>query len=141
MVTINDRISIPEDELDFTASRSGGPGGQHVNKVSSKVILWFDVANSPSLSEEDKELITRRLGRRIDKDGFLRIVSQSTRSQAANRELAVERLVELLQDALKQIPIRRKTRLSRASKLRRLEEKKQRSMVKHGRSKRFSVEE
>ena len=141
MVIINERISIPEDELDFTASRSGGPGGQHVNKVSSKVILWFDLANSPSLSPEDKELIASRLGSRIGKDGVLRVVSQSTRSQLYNRELAIERFVELLQSALKQLPVRKKTRISKGAKLRRLEEKKQHGIVKKVRSKNIPIED
>jgi ribosome-associated protein len=141
MVTINERISIPEDELQFTASRSGGPGGQHVNKVSSKVILWFDLAKSPSLSPEDKELIASRLGSRIDKDGVLRVVSQSTRSQLSNRELAIERFVELLQAALKQLPVRKKTRVSMGAKLRRLEEKKQRAIQKQARSKKVPIED
>jgi ribosome-associated protein len=141
MVIINERISIPEEELTFTASRSGGPGGQHVNKVSTKIILKFDVLNSPSLSEEDKELIAGRLGNRIDKDGFLSVASQSTRSQLSNRELAIERFVELLQTALKRLPPRKKTRVSRAAKERRLEEKKQRSTLKSRRSDKFPVED
>jgi ribosome-associated protein len=141
MVIINERISIPEEELTFTASRSGGPGGQHVNKVSTKIILKFNVLSSPSLSEEDKDLIAGRLGNRIDKDGFLHVVSQSTRSQLSNRELAVERFVELLQTALKQLPPRKKTRVSRAAKERRLEEKKQRSGLKRERSKRKPLED
>jgi ribosome-associated protein len=141
MVIINEQISIPEEELTFTASRSGGPGGQHVNKVSSKVVLWFDLAKSPSLSPEDKELIASRLGSRIDKDGVLRVVSQSTRSQLSNRELAIERFVELLQSALKQLPPRKKTRVSRAAKERRLEEKKQRSSLKRERAKRAPLED
>ena len=123
MVIINEHISIPEDELTFTASRSGGPGGQHVNKVSSKITLWFDLANSPSLSFEDKELVASRLGSRIDKDGILHVTSQTTRSQLSNRELATNRFVELLRDALKQVPVRKKTRVSKGAKLRRLEEK------------------
>jgi ribosome-associated protein len=141
MVIINEQISIPEEELTFTASRSGGPGGQHVNKVSSKVVLWFDLAKSPSLSPEDKELIASRLGSRIDKDGVLRVVSQSTRSQLSNRELAIERFVELLQSALKQLPPRKKTRVSKAAKERRLEEKKQRSSLKRERAKRAPLED
>lgn len=141
MVIINERISIPEEELTFTASRSGGPGGQHVNKVSSKITLWFDLVNSPSLSPDDKELIASRLGNRIDKDGILRVVSQSTRSQLSNRELAVERFVELLQAALKREPPRKKTRASKAAKERRLEEKKQRSRIKRERSRSMPVED
>ncbi len=97
--------------------------------------LWFDLVNSPSLSEEDKELIASRLGSRVGKDGVLRVVSQETRSQAANRELAIERFAELLRAVLTPVPVRRKTRVGKGAKLRRLEAKKQRSRLKHGRSK------
>lgn len=141
MLTINNDICIPEDELVFTASHSSGPGGQNVNKTSTRVTLWFDVANSPSLSPEDKALITDRLGSRIDKEGVLRVVSQSTRSQLSNRELAIERFVELLQAALHRLPVRKKTRVSKGAKERRLEEKKQRSGIKRERSRKVPVEE
>jgi ribosome-associated protein len=141
MIEITDQVSIPEEELRFTASLSSGPGGQNVNKVSSRITLWFDVVNSPTLSPEQKELITRHLGNRIGKDGLLRVISQQTRSQAENRELAIERFVELLRDAVRQVPIRKKTRVSKAAKLRRLNEKKQHSIQKQERSKKVPVED
>ncbi len=141
MIEITDKVSLPEDELRFTASLSSGPGGQNVNKVSSRVTLWFDVVNSPSLSPEQKELIVRRIGSRIGKDGVLRVISQKTRSQAANRELALERFIELLRNAVKQVPTRKKTRVSRAAKLRRLNEKKQHGIQKQERSKKVPVED
>ena len=103
--------------------------------------LWFDVVNSPTLSSEQKELIMSRLGNRIGKDGLLRVISQKTRSQAENRERAIERFVELLQDAVRQAPVRKRTRVSRAAKLHRLEEKKQRGILKHERSKKVPVED
>ena len=103
--------------------------------------LWFDVVNSSSLSPEDKELIMNRLKTRIGKNGVLRVISQQTRSQVENKELAVERFVELMQDAVKQVPIRKKTRVSKRAKMRRLEEKKQRSIVKQARSKKVPVED
>ena len=81
MIRINEQISIPEEELSFTSSHSSGPGGQNVNKVSSRVTLWFDVVNSPGLSPEQKELVISRLKTRIGKDGLLRVISQQTRSQ------------------------------------------------------------
>ena len=141
MLEITDQISIAAEELKFTASLSGGPGGQNVNKVSSRVTLWFDVINSPTLSSGQKELVLRRLQNRIDKNGVLRVISQQTRSQAANRELAIERFVELLQEAIKQVPIRKKTRVSKGAKLSRLEEKKQHGILKSKRSKKVPVEE
>ncbi len=141
MIGINERISIPEEELSFTASHSSGPGGQNVNKVSSRVTLWFDVANSPTLSPEQKDLILRRLANRIGKNGVLRVISQQTRSQVENRELAIERFAELLRDALKQAPVRKKTRVSKGAKLRRLEEKKQHGLLKSRRSKRVPSED
>ncbi len=141
MIKITDNIYIPEAELSFTASLSSGPGGQNVNKVSSRVTLWFDVVNSPSLSQDQKDLIIRRLATRIGKDGLLRVISQQTRSQVENRELAIERFAELLRDALRKVPIRKKTRISKGAKLRRLEEKKQRGLLKSRRSARVPVED
>ncbi|MDR3553150.1 MAG: alternative ribosome rescue aminoacyl-tRNA hydrolase ArfB [Syntrophobacteraceae bacterium] len=141
MLTINEQISIAEEELVFTASHSGGPGGQNVNKVSSRVTLWFDVANSPSLSPEQKDLVMRRLATRIGKNGVLRVISQQTRSQVENKELAMERFAELMRNALKQVPVRKKTRVSKGAKERRLEEKKQHGLLKSRRSDRIPVED
>ncbi len=99
------------------------------------------MVNSPSLSPEQKELIQNRLATRIGKNGVLRVISQQTRSQVENKELAIERFSELLQDALKQVPMRNKTRISKGAKLRRLEEKKQHSILKKKRSERVPVED
>src|SRR5258705_12389546 len=99
-LTIADGIEIPDDELTFTASRSGGPGGQHVNKTSSKVTLRFDVAHSPSLPEEVRATLLSILGARVGADGTVRVVCQSSRSQFANRRTAEARLEALLAEAL-----------------------------------------
>ena len=135
MIKIKEGILLREDELSFTFSRSSKPGGQNVNKISSRVTLLFDVANSPSLSAEHKKQIMTRLRTRVNKEGVLRVVAQLHRSQAANREAAIERFVELLQETLKSITPRRKTRISLAAKKRRLSEKKCRSRLKKERTK------
>jgi ribosome-associated protein len=109
--------------------------------VSSQVTLWFDVVNSPALSQEQKELVLRQLENRIGKDGVMRVISQQTRSQTENKELAIERFAELMRDALRQVPIRKKTRVSKGAKTRRREEKKQRSLLKNERSKKVPVED
>jgi len=136
MIEINANLSIPEHELSFTTARSGGPGGQHVNKVSSRVTLWFNVAESPSLSTFQKRRIMSRLATRINQAGILRVVAQQHRSQIANREVAVERFVALLRDALVQEKPRQKTTIPAAAKRRRVDEKKKRGQVKQQRAKR-----
>lgn len=141
MLKITDGLAIPLDELRFTASLSSGPGGQNVNRVHTRITLWFDVVNSPSLSEEQKAVILRRLASRVSKEGVLRVVSQETRSQAANREAASERFAELLRTALQEEPARRKTRVSRMAKLKRLAEKRRRSVLKRERSRRLPIED
>lgn len=141
MIEVTKHLTIPEQELAFTAARSGGPGGQHVNKVSSRVTLYFDVTASPSLTDEQKRRILRRLATRISKDGVLRVVSQQSRSQAANRETAVARFVTLLQEALTPVPVRKKTTLSTVAKQQRLEDKKRRSQQKQQRAERPTWEE
>ncbi len=140
MIRVNDRVSIAEDEITFTASRAGGPGGQNVNKVSTRVMLLFDLAGSPSLNQEQKQRISSRLRTRISKDGVLRVVCQKHRSQSANKEAAVERLAELLRESLIQQKPRKKTKVSRAAKQRRLEEKRHRSQVKKHRSKKIDFD-
>lgn len=135
MLWISDRISIDEGELRFTASRSAGPGGQHVNKVNSRVTLRFDLVGSPSLDDEQKARIRERLPTRINKEGVLSVSAQRERSQAANRQRAMERFVELLQDALVIPRERRPTRVPRRSQRRRLEDKRRRSSVKDQRRK------
>ncbi len=133
-VRITHFLSIPEKELIFTASRSSGPGGQNVNKVSSRITLWFDVLNSPSLREEDKQIILQKLPTRINKAGWLWVSAQQSRSQADNRELARQRLVELLQQALIKPRSRKQTRVPRRVREQRIAEKKKRGQLKAKRS-------
>ena len=141
MVRITDHLSIPQDELKFTASRSSGPGGQHVNKASTRVTLRFDVANSPSLSPDQKKLLLDRLPTRISKQGVLRVVSQKTRSQAANREVALGRFVELLQQALELRPERKPIAVPSAAKEKRVANKKHRGHLKRQRGWKVSRED
>jgi ribosome-associated protein len=129
-VRINRRVTIPEAELEFRASRSSGPGGQGVNTTASKIELRFDVDASPSLSERDKQLIHERLGNRITDDGVLILQSSEQRSQHQNREAAVARLQALVSEAIQPPKHRRRTRPTRASKERRLEAKKRRGEKK-----------
>ena len=123
MIRITKDISIPEDELRFTASRSGGPGGQQVNKQSTRVTLWFDVANSPSLSDDQKELIRNHLPTRINKESVLRVVSQKHRIQSSNRDEAVKRFASLLGESLTVASPRRKRSIPMAAGKRRREGK------------------
>ncbi len=134
MIEITDDTFINADELVFKASRSSGPGGQNINKVNTRVTLFFDVANCGSLSDWQKQRILARLATRSDKNGVLRVASQKFRTQRANRNAAVERLQQLLTDALKTRPIRKKSKVTYAAKKRRLEEKKRRSQLKRQRS-------
>ena len=133
MIEIAPGLAIPEGELRFTASRSGGPGGQNVNKVATRVTLTFDVGGSPSLSPDQKARIRERLATRISGDGVLRVVSQRHRTQAANRKAAVERFVELLRVALAEEPPRVPTRPTRVARERRVASKKLRARVKEAR--------
>jgi ribosome-associated protein len=134
LIEITKDISINEDDLVFRASRSGGPGGQNVNKVNTRVTLFFDVAGCESLSDIQKQRILTRLSTRADKNGIIRVISQKFRTQKANRRVAVERLQELLRGALKTKPLRKKTKVPERARLRRLEEKKRRSMLKRQRA-------
>jgi ribosome-associated protein len=134
IIKISGRLSIPEDELYFTASRSSGPGGQKVNKVSTRITLWFDVLNSPSLSEEEKKDLLNKLPTRINKEGLLWINAQQSRSQLNNRELATSRFIELLQNALIKPRHRKKTRVPRRIQEQRIAEKKRHGQLKAGRS-------
>lgn len=133
-VVIDGQLAIPESELAFRFSRSSGPGGQHVQRSDTRVELLFDVANSPSLSEEQRARIMARLGGQIDGQGVLRVVSAMTRSQLENRELAVRRFQDLLASALRQRRRRVATRPSKAAREARLAEKRLRSQRKQVRA-------
>ncbi len=141
MVTITAEIAIADDELSFVASRSSGPGGQNVNKVSTKVTVLFDLEGTPALSEEQKRRVRERLATRVSGEGVLRVSSQKERSQSANREAATARLVELLREALAEQPPRRPTRKPRAAKERRVSAKKQRGLLKRERTARFTPDD
>lgn len=130
VLEITSELFIPRTELTFRASRSGGPGGQHVNTTSSRVELVWDVAHSPSLSPEQRARIQQKLANRISGDGLLLLASSASRSQHQNREDVVERFAELLRQALHVPKPRRKTKPTRASRERRLQSKKKRSEVK-----------
>lgn len=126
---------LPQEELRFRASRSSGPGGQHVNRASTRVELLWNVKESRSLSDRARRLILERLGRRIDRSGILRVVSSSRRSQHQNRRAAVRRLEELVSRALEVPQPRKLRRPSERAKRSRLEAKRRRSEIKRLRSK------
>ena len=141
MIEIDGHTTIAEDELLFKASRSGGPGGQNVNKLNTRVTAFLDVANSPSLSDRQKRCLRRALATRMDKHGVLRVVSQKHRTQEANRRAALERLIELMAEALKPKPIRKKTKVPAGAREKRLREKKRRSALKQQRGRRHQTDE
>jgi ribosome-associated protein len=130
---ISPDLRVPLAELEFRASRSGGPGGQHVNTSSTRVEVTWDVAGSPALSEEQRQRLLARLASRLDGRGRLRLVSSSTRSQLRNREDVTERLREVVAQALVVPKTRKRTRTPRAAKAARLENKRRRAATKRDR--------
>ena len=130
---ITPELRLPVSELEYLASRSGGPGGQHVNTSSTRIEVWWDVAGSPSLSPEQRAHLLQRLGTRLDSTGRLRVVSSGTRSQLRNREDATERLRALVAAALAVRKKRTPTKPGRAAKAARLEAKRRRAATKRDR--------
>ena len=129
-----DKIST---ELKFSFSRSGGPGGQNVNKVNTKVELRFDIANSLFLTDEQKEVLLQKLANQISLEGSLIIVSQATRSQLKNKEDAIRKFYEAINTALKPIKKRKPKTISKAAKESRLKEKKENAEKKERRRLKF----
>jgi ribosome-associated protein len=133
VLPINDSLAIPLEELRFQFSRSSGPGGQNVNRTATRVEVLFDVARSPSLSDEERIQILAELKSHVDRDGVLHLVSQRSRSQWRNRENVIDRFQELLRWALRARKRRKPTRPTRTSKERRLSQKRRRSEAKRAR--------
>ena len=131
---INDEIVIPGRELSWRAARASGPGGQHVNKVSTKVTLRFDLRGSEALTATQKRRLRKLAGRRVDADGALLISAQAERSQSRNLERARASLRSLVLKSL--VPPKRRvaTKPTRAQKLRRLDDKRRQSEKKKHRS-------
>jgi ribosome-associated protein len=130
MLEITPTLQIPETELEWSFARSGGPGGQNVNKVASKAVLRWDVTNTPSVPEDVKERFCAQNRGRMTVEGEFVVSSERTRSQLLNRQDCLDILAGLLLTATKVPRRRKKTRPTRGSKERRLEDKKQRASTK-----------
>jgi ribosome-associated protein len=130
---VSPELRIPRDELSFRASRSGGPGGQHVNKTSTRIELIWNVRTSRALSEEQRSLLTAKLATRMDSEGEVRIVASDHRSQTRNRDAAEDRLSRLVRAALAVPKARRKTRPTRSGVEKRLQSKHAHSKIKRAR--------
>jgi ribosome-associated protein len=133
MLEVNERIRIPPEEFEWSFARSGGPGGQNVNKVASKAVLHWDVANSPSVPADVKARFTQQQRQRITTQGVLVLSSERFRDQLRNREDCLEKLRELLARAAVIEKPRKKSKPTKASKRRRVEEKRRRSATKQTR--------
>jgi len=131
MIRVTPHISIDEREINESFVRASGPGGQNVNKLSTAVQLRFDVRQSPSLPGDVKARLERLAGSRLTRDGVLVIIAQRHRTQARNRDDALDRLLDLIRDAAVAPIKRRPTRPTKASRERRIEGKKRRAGVKH----------
>ena len=129
-VQINDKLFIPESCLQFQASRSSGPGGQHVNKLNTRITLIFDLPNCPTLSDAHKQRLVKALAAWADREGRLHIASQRYRSQQANRQDALERLKTQMALALRPRLKRRKTAIPARAVEQRLERKKRHATIK-----------
>lgn len=129
MLAVNSTVSIPESEISYTFSPSSKPGGQNVNKVSTRVTLHFDLEGSESIAESDKAMIREKLAGRINRQGILRVSSQKFRTREANRKTALGRFLVLLAEALERQPVRKKRPVPRSVREKRLEDKKRRSRL------------
>lgn len=130
---VNARVRIPRAELLFRASRAGGPGGQHVNTSSTRVEVQWNVRETRALDDEQRARVTERLAARLDTTGAVRVVSSEHRSQRQNKEAVEARLADLIRRALVVPKVRRATRPTRASKEKRLDEKRRNSSRKRDR--------
>jgi ribosome-associated protein len=129
-------VTIPRSELEFRTSRSSGPGGQHVNKTSSRVEILWNIVHSVALNAEQRDLLLARLASRLSEDGAVRVVASDTRSQLRNRQTAERRLGELIARSLTVQKKRKPTRKPRAANEARLTEKKKHSDKKRNRQQR-----
>jgi len=130
---VREGLVIPWAEIVIRASRSGGPGGQNVNKVATKIEVRWDLSASAAVDDAMREILRVRLANRLDARGRLRVTSQRFRTQGANRKAALDRLAELVASALAPVTSRRVSRPSRASRERRLDEKRRDSIKKRER--------
>lgn len=132
-LVVTPRLTIPAGELALAFARSGGPGGQNVNKVSSKVELRWNPTTSTALTDEDRAWLLGKLSNRLTTDGTLIVTSTATRDQLKNRDDAMSKLTLIVRAALERPKTRRPTKPSRASKRRRVEDKRHRAQIKRHR--------